>query len=309
MIELPPETLALLQLPVEERALACMRDVWIDYPAADAAMHEAMALVELPRRTYNPGLMIIGTIGAGKTTMVERWTDQSWEPGSSWAGRLIYVDMSENTNNLDVQKRFIEEIGKRCKRPYIRTVEQARQAIQDFNIRAVILDEFGETEETSITRRWKVNLLCARGLAGRRWMLNVVLVGTTAFYETVLQNEHLRSRFANRRVILKSWAFTENLAAFIAAYEARMPMKQCSAVTTDTFLDTLLQYSLAPPEGSTEAFASLRLIIDLFTESHRDALMSGKEYVDENSLRETYNRMSNLVSGTERERLTVLVEY
>ncbi|MDI9776715.1 TniB family NTP-binding protein [Pseudomonas guariconensis] len=308
MIELTPETRAMLHLPAEERALACMREIWIDYPAATRAMELVMALVKLPRRSYNPGMLITGTIGSGKSTMVQRWADQSWEPNSRWERRIIYVDMSENTNELHVQKRVIEEIGKRCERPYIRTVAEAWRAIKDFNIGAVIVDEFGETEETSIARIWKKNLLSVRGLAGRRWMVNLILVGTAAFGETVMENEHLRSRFANRRQIMKSWLFNADLAAFIAAYESCMPMKQYSAVTTDSFLSTLLQHSLAPPEGDDAAVASLRLIIDLFAESHRYALLHGQEYVDEKTLRDTHFYMSNSISTVEWGSLRILAE-
>ena len=56
MIELTPETLALLHLPAEERALACMREIWIDYPAATRAMDLAMELslihISEPTRPY-----------------------------------------------------------------------------------------------------------------------------------------------------------------------------------------------------------------------------------------------------------------
>ncbi|MBD9618202.1 TniB family NTP-binding protein [Pseudomonas sp. PDM07] len=308
MIELTPETLALLHLPAEERALACMREIWIDYPAATRAMDLAMELVKLPRRTYNPGMLITGTIGAGKSTMVQRWADQSWEPNSAWKRKIVYVDMSENTNELNVQKRVIEEIGIRSDRPYIRTATEAWRAIKDFNIGALVVDEFGETEETSIARIWKRNLLSARGLAGRRWLVNLILVGTDAFSDTVMGNEHLRSRFANRRQTMKSWLFNADLAGFIAAYESCMPMKQYSAVTTDSFLSTLLQHSLAPPEGSDAAVASLRLIIDLFAEAHRYALLHGQEYVDENTLRDAHSYMSNSKPTVEWGSLKVLVD-
>lgn len=294
MIELTPETLALMHLSAEERALACMREIWIDYPAATRAMNLAKELVKLPRRSYNPGMLITGTIGAGKSTMVQRWAEQSWVPNSPWQRRIIYVDMSENTNDLSVQKRVIEEIGISCNRPYIRTSREAWRAIEDFNIGCVIVDEFGETEETSITRVWKKNLLSVRGLAGRRWRVNLILVGTHAFAETVMANEHLRSRFANRKQTMNSWIFSADLAAFIVAYESCMPMKQFSAVTTDSFLNTLLQHSLAPADGSEGAVASLRLIIDLFTEAHRYALLHGQEYVDEKTLRDTHAYMSDL---------------
>lgn len=308
MNELTPETLAMLHLPAEERALACMREIWIDYPAASRAMELVMELVKLPRRSYNPGMLITGTIGAGKSTMVQRWADQSWEVSSRWGRRIIYVDMSENTNELNVQKRIIEEIGSRCERTYIRTAREAWRAIEDFNIGAVIVDEFGETEETSIARIWKKNLLSVRGLAGKRWKLNLILVGTDAFAETVMCNEHLRSRFTNRRQTMKSWLFNADLAAFIAAYESCMPMRQYSAVTTDAFLSTLLQHSLAPPDGGDAAVASLRLIIDLFAEAHRYALLHGQEFVDEKTLRDTHFYLSNSKSTVEWESLKVLVD-
>jgi len=274
---------ALLSLPRKERALACMREFWVAYPSAMVAIERAMALVELPRGTYNPGMLVIGTSGAGKSTMVMRWVEESWEPNSKWAGRLIYVDMSDDTNEINVQKRFIQELGKACNKPHLRTVAEAQRAIREFNVVGVVIDELGETEELSMLRRWKLNLLSVRGLSNKRWGLNVILVGIEAFVKTIEGIPQLEARFAKRRATLKPWEVGEDLAAFIAGCMRYMPLMQESAVTSDAFLNDLMLYSVSSSSGST-AVASLRSMLDLLKESCKNSILGGKEYIDETDL-------------------------
>lgn len=290
MNHLAPSARKALGLPREERALACMRDFWVDYPSAVQAMELAMALVALPRGAYNPGMLIVGISGAGKSTMVRDWTSQSWKVGSCWAGRLVYVDMSEGTKELNVQKRVIEEIGKACNLPHLRSVAEAQQVIREFNIVGLVVDELGETEEASLIRRWKTNLLSIRGMAGARWGVNIILVGTGAFAKTVDGIANLASRFSRRRAVLKKWTVGEELAAFISGCIRYMPLSQESPVTTDAFLDTLVQVSVSPSSGSI-AEAQLRTMLDLFKETCKHSILSGKEYIDETDLSKTCQRL------------------
>lgn len=279
-----------LKLTREERALACMRDFWVDYPTAVQATELAMALVALPRGVYNPGMLVVGISGAGKSTMVRGWTSQSWKAGSRWAGRLVYVDMSEDTKELNVQKRVIEEIGKACNQPHLRSVAETQKVIRQFNIVGIIVDELGETEEASLARRWKANLLSIRGMAGERWGVNIILVGTSAFAKTVDGIDNLASRFSTRRAILAKWTVGEELAAFIKGCIRYMPLLQESPVTSDAFLETLVAVSVSPSSGSV-AEAQLRTMLDLFKETCMYSILSCKEYIDETDLPKTCQRL------------------
>lgn len=299
MKHLSRSTQDLLSLTREQRASACMRDFWIEYPSAVQAMESAKALLALPRGINNPGMLVIGISGAGKTAMIKRWVAQSWEANSRWAGRLIYVDMSEDTNDLNVQKRLIQEIGKACNKPHLRSVAEAQQVIREFNILGAVIDELGETEEPSIARRWKVNLLSIRGLAGERWRLNLILAGTPSFADTVKGNDQTAARFAIRCATLKPWALNENLAAFISGCARYMPLMQESPVTSDSFLEALIAFSTSPSSGS-DPVAQLRAMLDLFKETCKNSVLNGKEYVDDIDLGLTYVKLGGEESEVAR---------
>ena len=55
MTHLSPQALALLELSREERALACMRDVFLTYPTAMAVEHSAKRLLASPEIRQTPG--------------------------------------------------------------------------------------------------------------------------------------------------------------------------------------------------------------------------------------------------------------
>ncbi|WP_171030889.1 MULTISPECIES: TniB family NTP-binding protein [Pseudomonas] len=291
MNDLSPAAFQLLDLPRKERAASCMRDSWVDYPAAVRAKKAIKSMMTIPRSVYNPGMMLIGDFGAGKTSLVKQLTDESWAPGSSWPGRIVYVDMSEDTDQLNVQKRLIEEIAIRCGRA-VRTVAQAQRAIREFNILAVVIDEFGETEEAVNVRRWKTNLLSIKGIAGPRWGLNIVLVGVEDFLDTVKNIKSLGTRFANFCIRLKPWQLNAEFAAFLKAYIREKPLKGISIVNSDHFLMTLVY--LNQEASGKVSLVNLRSALYLFNSACRRSVLNEKECIDEADLVETYQEMSGV---------------
>ncbi len=116
MSHLSEKTQAMLDLPQEERALACMRELFLMHPTAMAAEMSAQRLVTLPRYTSNPGMSLIAPPGLGKSLLGQRWQTQSFKPDSTWAGKVIYIDLVQNQANLNIMKLFLAEVGKRFKK-------------------------------------------------------------------------------------------------------------------------------------------------------------------------------------------------
>jgi hypothetical protein len=296
MVDLAASARSLLELPKEARALACMRDFWVEYPSAVKAKIKAQALISLPRGGYNPGMLVTGISGIGKSAMVKRWVKESWDDDSGWAGRLIYVDMSENIANLNVQSRLIEEIAIACGRPDVKTVAQAQRVIREFRVSGAVIDELAETEEATVVRRWKANLLSIRGIAGPRWALNLILLGIPIFAETVKTHPQLGPRFGKRQTKLDPWTVSYELAAFIKGCLRYMPLMQYSPIT-DVFLLNLIDQSLSV-ECTDKKFADSRSMLDLFKEACRGAVLAGKEYLDVDDLRVARERMGDVETSS-----------
>lgn len=211
MIQLSPGTRKLLDLPPSERALKCARDIWVNYPAAGVAANMVKHLASLPRRMSNPGLALIGSPGVGKSYLAQRWEKECVKPGSGWQGRVIYIDMSEETESSDVEKRFLQVIGELYRGQAFNSSHQdylaAIRAVKALNIRVVVFDEIRDLQERLTKARVKKCLSALKGFSGRNWQLNVVVVGVSLLSEMLEGDDQLATRYALRKMELPNWSY------------------------------------------------------------------------------------------------------
>ncbi|MBD8666343.1 TniB family NTP-binding protein [Pseudomonas lurida] len=307
MIQLSAATRKLLDLPASERALKCARDIWVNYPAAGVATNMVKHLASLPRCASNPGLALIGSPGVGKSYLAQRWESESVKPGAGWPGRVIYIDMSEETSSLDVEKRFLQVIGVLYRGQPFNSSHQdylaAIRAVKALNVRVVVFDEIRDLQEILTKARVKKCLAALKGFAGRNWQLNVVVVGISGLAEMLDGDDQLSTRYALRKMNLPDWSYgvrpdgsadiiAEVFQAMILGVMCYMPLKGQSDVESYEFLSNLQM--LAASKLSTTLgrnVCPLRSVMDLVRESCMQAIWSGEERIDAQSLKRTKERM------------------
>jgi hypothetical protein len=297
MNHLNERTQQLLELPREERALACMREIFLLHPTAMAAEQSVQRLLSLPRSTSNPGMSLVALPGLGKSSLGQRWQTQSSMPGSRWAGKVIYIDLVKNIANLSIMKLFLAEIGtKFYKRPLTqsyRDVALAQRLIRENNIRGVFIDEIPLIEQTLSAKRINREYGAIKGFSGADWLLNVILSGTPEGLNKVYQDDDtLKSRFNLRVAALAPWDNDYEGESFIRGYFYYMPLMQPSVVN-DIFLENLKKYAqtTAMVDGAYTTYCSRRAIKDILAEACRMAVESGQEYINADSILHAWNSM------------------
>lgn len=309
MIQLSPGTRKLLDLPPAERALKCARDIWVNYPAAGVATNMVKHLASLPRRASNPGQALIGSPGVGKSYLAQRWEKESFKHGSGWQGRVLYIDMSEETSKLssDVEIRMLQVIGMLYRgQPFSSSHQDylsAIRAVKVLNIRVVVFDEIRDLQERLTKTSVKKCLSALKGFSGRNWQLNVVVVGVSLLSEMLDGDDQLGTRYALRKMELPDWSYgiqsdgsidltSEIFQAMLLGVMCYMPLRGQSDVESHEFLSTLQQLaSTKYSETVRRDVCPLRSVMDLVTESCMQAILSGEERIDAKSLLRTKERM------------------
>lgn len=306
MNHLNERTQQLLELPREERALACMREIFLLHPTAMAAEQSVQRLLSLPRTTSNPGMSLVALPGLGKSSLGQRWQTQSSMPESKWAGKVIYIDLVKNIANLNIMKLFLAEIGtkfyKRILNQSYRDVGIAQRLIRENNVRGVFIDEIPLVEQTLSEKRMNREYGAIKGFAGADWQLNVILSGTPKGLNKVYgEDDTLKSRFNLRVATLSPWDNDYEGESFIRGYLYYMPLMQPSVVN-DTLLANLKKNATttALVDGAYITYCSRRALRDILAEACRMAVESGQEYINADSILHAWNSMQGKTNALKK---------
>ncbi|WP_454562181.1 TniB family NTP-binding protein [Pseudomonas sp. AIG] len=306
MNHLTEKTKELLDLTREDRALACMRELFLMHPSAMAAELNAQRLVALPRCTSNAGMSLIAHPGVGKSSLGQRWQTQSFKPNSKWPGKIIYIDLVENIANLSIMKLFLAEVGKQFyKRPLnlsYRDVALAQSLIRENNVRAVFIDEAPLLRQTLTDKRVNREHGAIKGLAGPAWQMNMIMSGTAEGLRDVYgEDATLLSRFSLRKSELTAWNNDFEGESFVNGYLCYMPLLQKSVVNM-AFLKNLYDFAITVTvvNRTRVEYRSRRAVVEILREACRMEVESGQEYVNADSILKAWNAMQGVNEALDR---------
>ncbi|MNJ07445.1 Bacterial TniB protein [compost metagenome] len=298
-----------LLLPRHERSLLCYRDVWVPHPYGIALTECAKLLVSLPRIKSNPGMAVIGAPGVGKSRLAQRWSEESFSDKGGWEGKVMYIDLSNRKKGVDLEKRFLQELGFVVRvKAYTFSAKDyadAQEAVRRLNIRAVIFDEAHGLDRRMTAQRLHNMFEALKGFSHESWGLNVIVCGIPALKDLLEIDEQIESRYIHRTTELPEWRNDNLLASFVAAFMCYMPLQRPSEVSSKIFLEKL--YELAQPAPYTGSRAgkknrarskhsSLRTMIDFLREACRYAVISGEEFIDVVSITNAAARMQGIAN-------------
>lgn len=303
MISLTPDTLKLFDLPDVDRARACMRDVFIMFPAAMAAEDNAKALLDLPRCNSNAGMSLIALPGQGKSTLGMQWMQESLKPSSGWPGKLIYIGLLENPANINVEKLLLSEIGKMFYgRPLTlsyRDVGKAQDIIIEHNVRGVFLDETPILLKFKNTSTPELNSII--GMSEGNWPLNWILSGPTMPMNEVFEaNAVLSTRYFDRVSKLSELRVDNDFLGLAAGIMESMPLKKESDLDLQ-FMRKLLSLSetTISYKRKTIVYSPLRTVSNLLKQTCQWAVIDGIECINVESLETAQERMRGYYNSKE----------
>lgn len=261
-----------LELTDAERIRLIDTPVWIPHPTAISILDRLEWLLDLPKQTRMPCLLIIGDPNSGKTTIIEKFCKRhgiGWENDDNDPVRPIVLthappSADEKSLHMCLLERFHPPY--RASAPAKELRYQAVHLIGECQTRMIIFDEFHSLLAGGGKKLFEVlnaiRMFCNLGIT-------IVGVGTGQA-ETVFTNDkQLTSRFGVME--LEPWKRDDQFRNLLAAFEKALPLKKPSNLQKRELARLLHAHT----------GGNLGNVRQLLVECAKAAIRSGAERIDE----------------------------
>lgn len=278
----------------ESRIRRIRTDRWITYGRAEVALAAMDDLLNFPKRTRMPNLLLVGPTNNGKTMIVEKFR-RSHPPIEARATAegaanvpVLKVQMPAGPdeprffaailNELGFPHRYVDRLSKRQ--------DAAVRMLRETGVRILVIDEVHNLLSGSrVQQRRLLNLL--RWL-GNELQIPLVAVGTTEALHAVQSDDQLANRF--EPMGLPPWRHGEEYRQLLSTLEAVLPLRRPSQLAEPVLAEKIL----------SAAEGILGEVVSIVTRVAVRAVMTGAEAITAKLIDET-----GFISPTQRRRVAV----
>jgi hypothetical protein len=243
-----PHLAAELQILAAQDSAArieAVRSDWVvRHPAVRHAMNCARWLIEGPRRVRTTGLLVLGDVGAGKTTLARLITRQYAGPNVIREARhepVVTIGLTGARHMRAVYGRILEALDGPVKASHHTSDREfaALRLLRSVQCRCLIVDEVQDVLAGSrIEQR--------RTLDGLKFIMNevqlpIIALGTTNAAHAFQTDTHMASRF--QRVDLPQWEAGHDLANLLIAVARLLPLRKPSVLASKKIMKMLVANS------------------------------------------------------------------
>ena len=278
----------------EARIRRIRTDRWVSYGRAEAALTAMEDLLNFPKRTRMPNLLLVGPTNNGKTMIVEKFRrahplTAACQPESGAAHvPVLRVQMPAGPDEPRFFGAIVDELGY----PHMLTdrgskrQDAALRMMRETQVRVLIIDEVHNILAGSrLQQRRLLNVL--RWL-GNELQISLIAVGTAEALHAVQSDDQLANRF--EPVELPPWRAGNEYEQLLSTLEAVLPLRQPS----DLVEDELASKILASAEGI------LGEIVSIVTRAAVRAVSSGNEAITAELIDQT-----GFIAPSQRRRVAV----
>lgn len=262
---------ALLDASDEERVRAIRAGTWLGYPRAKEILARMEDLLDYPRVTRMPNMLLVAPSFNGKTSILERFLSQH-PPDLDPAGEVTIcpVMMVESPPNPDVSS-FYSRILDALMAPYKPTASaqeknsQIKLLFKQMGVKMLIVDEIHHLIAGSLNRQ--KDFRNALKSLGNETKVVIVAAGIEDAYNAFNTDPQMSSRFIPEE--LPMWRADQQFGALLATLELRTPLRKPSN----------LKEPAKMLEMHTRSEGTLGDMCDLFKELAVDAIRSKAEEI------------------------------
>lgn len=278
----------------ESRIRRIRTDRWITYSRAEAALGAMEDLLNFPKRTRMPNLLLVGPTNNGKTMIVEKFrrahppiAANTTEAGAANIP-VLKVQMPAGPDEPRFFGAILDELGY----PHMlsdrvsKRQDAAVRMLRETSVRVLVIDEVHNLLSGSrLQQRRLLNLL--RWL-GNELQIPLVAVGTADALHAIQSDDQLANRF--EPVGLPPWRDGEEYRQLLSTLEAVLPLRRPSQLSKPALAEKIL----------SAAEGILGEIVSIVTRSAVRAVTSGAEAITATLIDET-----GFISPSQRRRVAV----
>ncbi len=260
-----------------ERISWLLRGYWVSHTQAAEAMGQLEDLFHYIGNIRTPYLLLLGKEGSGKTTLVERFKYQ--HPNFILADRggevtpVLVVHMSSKSipksfyasilKALSVSERMIPPDGDH--------EIMAVKYLKDAGVQILIIEDIQHVFSGKQSRQQRLFCNMLRFI-GNELKVPIVCTGDKNAYQAICGDEQLVNRF--RLVVLPLWRYDAFFMELLEQFKKTLPLRKPSDFLTPEMCSLVL----------THGGGTIGGISKLLTQAAIDAILSGKEYIDQENL-------------------------
>jgi len=260
-----------LDLSDAERIRAIQAGSWLPYDRARQVIARMEELLDHPRITRMPNMLLVGPSYSGKTSILERFVSThqpDFDPtGECTICPVVMVEAPTKPDTSDFFSRILQALMARYK-PTASASEkyyQVKVLFEQMKVRLLIIDEIQHLIAGSLNRQREFRN--AIKSLGNESKISIVAAGIEDAFNAFNIDPQMSSRFTPE--ILTKWRPDEAFGGLLATLERRTPLKQPSNLIAPEMV--LKIHSLS--EGMLGDFC------DLIKTAAIDAIRTGEERI------------------------------
>ena len=225
---------ALVERPDKDRIYAIREGNWLGYADAKRILARMEELLEYPRITRMPNMLLVAPSFNGKTSILRRFLDMH-QPDLDPAGEVticpvVLVESPPKPDISDFYARTLDALMA----PYKPTASasekysQIKRLFRQMDVHMFIVDEIHHLIAGSLNRQQEFRN--ALKSLGNETMVSIVAAGTEDAYNAFNTDPQMSSRFTPES--LPTWKANNEFGALLATLELRTPLKLPSNLKT-----------------------------------------------------------------------------
>ena len=266
----------LADLPNADRIYEVCKDRWVGYPKAKEALQKMGDLLNHPKISRMPNLLLIASTNNGKSRVLERFAKMH-EASDNLGGEAacVPVILIEAPKTPD-EKRLYFQILEKINARYSATSDKDKLAknvaekIQKLGTKMLIIDEFHNVLQASPLKQRQF-LVVIKSMCNELG-ISMVCAGTEDVVHAMQTDPQLANRFPP--FILPRWRSGQEYRKFLASYEKVLPLRLPSGLSGEM----LAHQVWAMSEGTVGE------TIDLLKKAAMWAIEKGTEVIDAGAL-------------------------
>lgn len=216
----------------EARIRRIRTDRWVSYARAESALAGMEDLLNFPKRTRMPNLLLVGPTNNGKTMIVEKFrrahpvTPANKTENGAAQVPVLKVQMPAGPDEPRFFGAILDELGysHNLSTNVSKRQELAMRLMRETSVRVLIIDEVHNLLAGS--RPQQRRLLNLLRWIGNELQISLIAVGTAEALHAVQSDDQLANRF--EPVGLPPWRSGEEYEQLLSTLEAVLPLRQPS---------------------------------------------------------------------------------
>ena len=232
-------------LDQKERIEHILKPKWIGYPTAQSILDQLEDLLNHPKQSRMPNLLIVGETNNGKTRLIEQFrqshpADPNLD-GDAIKVPVLYVQAPPSPDERGLYNNILSLLFQRLKSA--ESTDQKRQRVisvlKQIDLGVIVIDEIHHLLAGPLLKQR--NFLNVIKYLGNELCVPIVGVGTVDAFRAIQIDPQIQNRFIP--VVIPKWNLNTDFARLLVSFERILPLRQPSKLSEKAIATKLLYLS------------------------------------------------------------------